>query len=359
MLFTRIRSQAACDARIFLLLAAGALALAAAGSAGCFFAACALDERAEVAWTGELTLPEFEGASMVSESQAAFSFSQPVEVTNVSVVSSEEGGFEAAVLAGDDGFSSEVLVNLSSPPSVGEKFVLAMTVATAKGNTLSLSETFTGYNSRVPKLRINEARIAYSKPKSEFIEFEAVSGGNLSGVVIETYGYKSTKERNTAYTFPAAEVEAGDLVVLHYRLLPDGADFTDETGTDIALSTGDGASETGRDLWFDAGGKPFSDAGVFLVRERSGGELMDALVFSKGEASCISSMQSAAAEAVSAGVWSGAGDFPAFDATGSTPTRTICREPGTAVASSESWYVCATSNATPGEENSSKRYEAN
>ena len=359
MLFTKIKAQAAFDARIFLLLAAGALAIAGAGAAGCFFAACAVDERTEVAWTGELSLPEYEGASMRSESQAAFSFSQPVEATSVLVVSSTESGLEAAASAEEGEYSSEVLVNLSSPPSAGEAFVVAMTVATAQGNTLSLSETLTGYNSNVPSLRINEVRITYSKPKSEFIEFEVVSGGNLSGVVIETYGYKSTKERNTTYTFPAAEVEAGDLVVLHYRLLPDDADFTDETGTDLTLSTGDGATDTGRDLWFDAGGKPFSDAGVFLLRERSAGELMDALVFAKGEASCISSMQSAAAEAVSAGVWLGSGDFPAFDATGSTATRTICREPNADVASPESWYICATSNATPGEENSSKRYSSN
>ena len=347
MLFTRIKPAGNCNARLFLF----------AGVTCCFFAACAVDERSSVVWRGELSLPEYTGASMVSDSLALFSFSQPVAVTSVSVVSSEEGGFEAAASGEEGEYSSEVLVNLSSPPSVGTQFVLAMTVATAQGNTLSLSETFTGYNSRVPGLRINEARIVYSKPKSEFIEFEVVSSGNLGGVIIETYGYKSKNEKNTAYTFPVAEVKAGDLVVLHYRLLPDDADFTDEVGANIAISTGDGASDSARDLWFDAGGRPFSDACVFLLRERSGGELMDALVFAKGEASCISSMESAVAEAINAGVWSGEGDFPAFDATGTTATRTICREPNTAVASPESWYICAKSSATPGEENSAKRYE--
>ena len=361
MLFTRTKACGALEPCAFLFAAAGALALACAGAAGCIFAACAVDERSEVVWSGTaLTLPEYTGASMLSESQVAFSFSEPVAATSVFVASAEEGGFEAEVSGDEDEFSSEVLVNLSQAPSAGKKFVLAMTVATAQGNTLSLSESFTGYNTRVPELRINEARIAYSKPKSEFIEFEVVSSGNLGGVIIETYGYTSKKEKNTAYTFPSVEVKEGDLVVLHYRLLPDGADFTDETGANLAVSSGDGASDSARDLWFDAGGKPFSDSCVFLLRERSGGSLMDALVYyTEGKDTWLSSMESAVDEAIDGGVWSGSGDFPAFafDVTGTTATRTICREPNTAVASPKSWYICARSSATPGAENSTKRYE--
>ena len=363
MLFTRTKTAVALEQSAFLFAAAGAFMLAAAGAAGCFFAACAADERSEVVWSGSLlSLPEYTGASMVSETQALFSFSEPVAATSVSVVSSEEGGFEAEASAGAEEYSSDVLVNLSSPPSAGKKFVIAMTVATAHGNTLSLSETLTGYNSRVPDLRINEARIVYGgKSKNvEFIEFEAVSSGNLAGVIIETYGYKSKSEKNTAYTFPSAEVKKGDLVVLHYRLLPEGADFTDETGNGLAVSTGDGASDSARDLWFDAGGKPFSDACVFLLRERSGGSLMDALVYyTEGKDTWLSSMESAVDEAIGDGVWSGSGEFPAFafDVSGTTATRTICREPNAAVASPKSWYICARSSASPGAENSTKRYE--
>ena len=361
MLFEK--SKTAGFSRQWALLFAGACAagLALAGAAGCLFSSCALDERSEAVWAGELILPEYTGATMLSETEAVFSFSQPVAATSAFVAASSEGDFAVAI-EGDGEFSSDVHVSLSSPPSAGEKFVLAMTVETAVGNTLSLAETLTGYNSRIPKMRINEARIAYSKPKSEFIEFEVVSGGNLSGVVIETYGYTSKKEKNTAYTFPSAEVSAGDLVVLHYRLLPEDADFTDETGSSLSVSTGDGASDTGRDLWHDAGGKPFSDSCVFLLREQSGGSLMDALVYyTEGKDTWLSSMESAAIEAINAGVWSGSGDFPAFafDATGATATRTICREPGTEIASPESWYICATSGASPGEENSEKRYSSN
>ncbi len=329
-------------------------------AAGCFFAACSFDERSIAVWSGTLSIPEYTGAHMVSETEAVFSFSQDVSAVSVRVASSSSGDFTAEAIDNDGEFSSDVYIALSSPPDIGEKFVLAMTVETSEGNTLSFSETLTGYNSRVPKLRINEARIVYggSSKNAEFIEFEVTSSGNLSGVVIETYGYTSSKEKNTVYTFPPVEVSKSELVVLHYRLLPEGANFTDETGPNLALSTGDSASDSGRDLWYDAGGKPFSDSCVFLVRERSGGSLMDALIFAKGETSYLSSMQSAAAEAVSAGVWSGSGAFPAFDATGTTATRTICREPGTATASPKSWYVCATSGSSPGKENSSKRYEA-
>ncbi len=356
MVFEKNRAADISAQWILLFAAACAAGLAAAI---CFFSACAFDERSAAVWSGTLSLPEYTGASMISETQAVFSFSQPISATSVFVASSSSGGFTAEASGVNGEFTSDVYINLSSPPAAGEEFVIAMTVATAEGNTLSLSETLAGYNSRLPKLRINEARIAYNKPKSEFIEFEVISGGNLSGVVIETYGYKSSREKNTAYTFPSTEVAAGDFVVLHYRLLPEGADFTDETGSDLAISTGDGASDSGRDFWYDAGGKPFSDSCVFLLREKSGGSLMDALIYAKGEATYLSSMQSAAAEAVAAGVWAGDGAFPAFDASGTTVTRTICREPGTVIASPESWYICARSNATPGEENSSKRYEAN
>lgn len=322
----------------FFLLAAVFLLQALSG--------CAFDSRSPAVWGGDCAVPEFTGASMTGENTAVMGFSSPVSVVSAEVVL--DSGRPCVVESQDSGNPGEICFVMSEAPGVGEKFLLSTVVEDEGGNTLSVSVTLTGFNSRLPELRINEVRAKYSKPKAEYIEFKVLKAGNLSGICVETIG----ESKNTMYEFPAAEVAAGEFVVLHYRCMPEGAVFKDETGSDITLSGGDGASATGRDFWFDHAKSPLSIPNVVLVRERSGGSLMDALVYTDSDEAVSSQVLiSSVAEAVSAGVWQGEGDFPSFNASGNTATRTICRYSLDSVSSPGSWYICDTSKATPGEEN--------
>lgn len=328
---------------------------------------CALDPRAAAVWSGDLSLPEFTGSSMPAADTVVLGFSEPVTVASASMITADRNlalDIPASVPA------AEARLLLPEVPPPGDPFVLSVTVENAGGNTLSLSESFSGYNPRVPALRICEVRTVYSKPRAEFIELEALEAGNLSGVRIETYGVSRSKPKNTVYEFPPAEVQKGDLVVLHYRCLPDPSvpEFADETGSDLALPGGKDASDTARDFWFPHDKAPLSVPGVFLVRERKSGALLDALLYvdSGGDKKEVPYdwMLAAAREAVSSGVWAasgegngGTGGFPAFDACGTTATRTLCRDSAVPGSSPAGWYVCASGKASPGKPNSGERYQ--
>ena len=101
---------------------------------------------------------------------------------------------------------------------IGTHAVFSASVADSNGNSLSFSVPVTAFNDRVPKLRINEIRTVYSKPKVEYIELYALSDGNLSGVQVSC----AMNTANPAYEFPAAEVRAGDYIVYHLRSVEEG-----------------------------------------------------------------------------------------------------------------------------------------
>jgi hypothetical protein len=54
--------------------------------------------------------------------------------------------------------------------------------------------------------------------------------------------------------------------------------------------------------------------------------------------------------------WKGAAPEDAVDTNGNTATRTICRTTAANTNSAADWYITATSCATPGTANNSKRY---
>lgn len=317
---------------------------------------CALESRAAAVWGGEYSLPEFTGARVVSENTVVMEFSAPVSVVSAEAV--RGSGTPCVVEAQDGDAPGAVAFVMSAATEIGEKCVISAVVEDGGGNTLSLAVPFTGYNSRPPKLRVNEIRAKYANPKAEFIELVVLESGNMSGIRVESVGDK----KRSAYEFPAAEVSAGEYVVLHYRCKPDGARFEDETGRDITLSEGDGASDTGRDFWFHHDKAPLPMPNAFLLRERSGGALMDAVVYAERSASDAAppevsdALAAAIREAVAAGVWCGEGELPVFDASGVTATRTLCRHSGADVFGTDAWYVCKTGGATPGTGNTMEAY---
>ncbi len=328
---------------------------AAAGFAAVFFApvftGCALDSRPAAVWGGDCTVPEFTGVRMTGENTAVMDFSSPVEVVSAEAVL--DSGESCAVEIQDGAETGEVCFVLGDPPGIGEKFILSAVVEDERGNSLSVAAPLTGFNSRLPELRINEVRAEYSKPKSEYIELKVLKAGNLSGICVESIG----ASKNSVYEFPSAEVSEGEYVVLHYRCKPDGASFVDETGADITLSEGADASASGRDFWFHHPKAPLSLPNVFLLRERSGGALMDAFAYTDTEEPVSSPvLLSAVSEAVAAGLWQGEGTCPVFNASGHTATRTLCRFSSAEVSSPASWYICKTSGASPGADNIEEVY---
>ncbi len=269
----------------------------------------------------------------------------------------------------DDGVA--YTLHMPEKTECGKEYVLFAEAEDKKGNTLSFSSVFYGFNEDVPKLVLSEVRTEASKPKPEFVELYCLSGGNTGGMVLEIV-YKSSSFK---YTLPPAVVEAGEYVVLHLRSYDDQKVFcVDETepgSSSLSASSAADSCPGSRDFWYSENTKVIGKTSVILLWERSRGRMIDALLLSESEKESWPSVVTgdAAQSAVLADVWiDGPSVTDAVCADKVTATRTVSRQNIAAIvaAAAESdfvwpvpvcasdWIVVATSQATPGKPNSSK-----
>jgi len=306
---------------------------------------CDMDPAVVSIWGGDMTVPKLVGVETESSTTLVTSFSSPVTILDASVVipdSDSESSRTASWAIGDD--ETSVRFTLGEKLAIGTHAVLTASVADDKGNTLSFSVPVTAFNDRVPKLRINEIRTVYSKPKVEYIELYALSDGNLSGVEISC----AMDTADPAYEFPAVEVCKGDYIVYHLRSVEEG--LIDETEA-VDASAGTDAKPFARDFWNTLSKSPLKPTNAIFIRERKGGEILDALVCAeKGLAAWPEVLRPAVDEAVAAGAWKPDSSVQAaFCSSGSTATRTIGRNPLSADTDTASdWSICATGKCTPG-----------
>ncbi len=350
------RNAITCIAVAFLVLSMGLIPLAS----------CAMNPEIVTVFGGGISVPKLVSVETRGAREVRATFSRPVTVTGVSVIPGEsavadEGGEVGSADPADDqpipitasweetsGTPGEIIFILDEAVAVGSKAFLSATVEDSGGNSLSFSVPFVGYNERPPRLLINEIRTDYSKPKVEFIELLALSDGNLAGVEISCAAW----EPGDAWSFPAAEVRAGDYILYHLRSVEEG--LANETGATDAS----GGAETradARDFWDTRTSAPLKDTNVIAVRDRKGGTILDALVIAAPEKASwpAETMARAALDAVSAGAWKGDGSvLTAASALGMTPTRTLGRKPDAPdTDTAVDWAVCAKGKASPGARN--------
>lgn len=253
----------------------------------------------------------------------------------------------------------------------GKEYVLFAEAEDKKGNTLSFSSVFYGYNETLPRLILSEVRTEASKPKPEFVELYCLSGGNTGGMVLELI-YKSTSVR---YTLPPAFVEAGEYIVVHLRSYDEQKAFcVDEAASEpssLSASTAADSCPSARDFWYSESSKIIGKTSVILLWERNRGRMTDALLIAESEKESWPSVATgdAAQSAVLADVWiDGPSVTDAVCSDKVTATRTLSRQNIGQIVSSSSgedfiwpvpvsasdWIVVATSQASPGKENSSK-----
>jgi len=317
-------------------LAAGFLAL---GLSAC---GCSTDSAVQKILGVHVEPPVFLAVKPTAQREIQFSFSQPVRVSSLAFSPPLE---VEAITPG-----AQVTVTLKDTPAGGARFVADMLVEDEHGSTLEIVAPLWTLNDRLPRLLITELRTEYSSPKAEFVELKALGDGNLGALRLFIAG-SSLEE--PVFEFPPVEAAPGEYVVVHLRTLD--PDSQDETGKDLALSPGTEALSEARDFWVPGAVKRLrkTDA-VFLLDQQD--RVLDAVLLNEAPeggwkkealAKGADFLQSQAA-------WSGGAVF----SKGATVTRTVCRDessPDTGTAAD--WYIAATSQATPGRPNSTKRYE--
>jgi hypothetical protein len=295
--------------------------------------------------------PVFLSCKAVSETEINFEFSHPVKVTSlhfsptIQVDAVEEG--------------SIVIVRFSGGPEPGEKLTADLLVEDNNVNTNNVLVPFRTKNDRLPSLQITELRTEYSKPKCEFIELKTTKAGNLGALRV----YIASNYKNPLiYEFPSIEVADGEYITLHLRTTEENN--RDELGSNLEESGGADSSPTARDLWVPGSVKLLrkTDA-VYLLDQDN--RVVDAVMLSENADPWWNKdyFAEAAEFLFKANAWKNpdgetCDPANAIQSTGTTVTRTICRDEtlkensGTAA----NWYITATNGASPGKTNNQKRY---
>jgi hypothetical protein len=323
-------------------------------SAFCTVCSCATragGEFAEQIISQKSESPVFLSCRAVSETEINFCFSKPVKVTSLH--------FSPTVNVDEMEDGETVRVIFSGGPGPGEKLNADLLAKDDDGNTINVLVPFLTRNNRIPPLVINELRTENSKPRYEFIELKTLKAGNLGALRVFIAGnYKAPM----VYEFPPVEVANGEYITLHLRTTEENS--RDELGPNLNESGGTDSSPTARDFWIPGSTKLIHKTDVIYLLDQDDRVVSAVMLSENADPWWNKDYFADAAEFLfNAGAWknpdgSMCGPSGAVQSTGTTATRTICRDETLKANSGTAadWYITANSSATPGALNNPKRY---
>jgi hypothetical protein len=295
--------------------------------------------------------PVFISCKAVSETEIDFQFSLPVKVTSLHF----NPEFQPESIEN----GSTVRVSFIRGPGPGERVTADLLAEDDNGNTINVLVPFRTRNARMPSLIITELRTEYSKPKCEFIEFKALEAGNLGALKVFVAGnYKAP----LLYEFPLIEAAKGEYITLHLRTTEESN--CDELGRSLDESGGVDSSPTARDIWIPGSAKLLRKTDVVYLLDQDD-RVVDAVMLSENADPWWNKdyFAEAAEFLYNAAAWKSPDNkicdpSKAVQSTGTTVTRTICRDESLEKNSGTAadWYITANSCASPGKPNNPKRY---
>ncbi|MDR1247813.1 MAG: hypothetical protein LBK63_00785 [Treponema sp.] len=318
---------------------------------------CSTEQAIQKVLGASAETPVFLGVKALSSREIQFEFSKSVTVRSLNF---DPPLNVLSISDGQTGEASSALVNLAEAMEGGAQIVADLLVEDELGNTLGVLIPFRSRNERIPRVQITELRTEYANPKVEFVEIKTLSAGNLGALRLFIAG---TSMAEPVFEFPPAEVAAGEYLVVHLRTLDPAS--VNETGNDLALSTGTEALPGVRDFWVPDAVKRLRKTDAALLLDQSD-QILDGALLSENpdNAWAKEDLDRAAKLLAAQGAWKGAAGSrslsprEAIPTKGATATRTICRDETAAdTDSAADWYIAATSQASPGKPNSGKRYE--
>lgn len=292
----------------------------------------------------------FSGKTELLSAEIFIPETEETQLCTVEGMAIPETFFDLETELDTDGSYTAFAVTPAAPIGIGAPFILRGSVSDTAHSVLDFALPFEGVNTRPARLRITEIRPLYgSKPKSEFIEFIVMEGGNLSGITIMNVGDK----QNPHYRFPAAEVSRGEVVVYHWRSVEDG--ICDET-TDTIRSGGTQACAAARDFWGPYTSIPKRNANVILIKTRPNGDLQDAALYctekefvKRTSASWNDEVLEQCAKAAAAsGVWQGGAALSQVIIAPLTASKSLARNVKAMVNGADSWTVRSSKEVTMG-----------
>ena len=299
MTFTKIKEM--------LIVAGEALLLAGITVVAVLPVSCKITEQGIKLVGGDYTPPVLNSFVVTDEKTIVLEFSEKVEVTGfvVSKVIDEQfdsqehsttfdlspalerasGVYGAVACSVNYAEDSIIKFILDEQMEIGKGYELYTKLRDEVGNTLTLAIPFTGFNSRVPELMItevqtesvssqNKAEKEAGTYRNEYVEFLVLKSGNLAGLELCS-GYDGETKK---YEFPAIEVTAGEVFVVHMRNRGNGC--ISEEGEDLTLAYSSYTSPDIRDLWTDIESTTLGNkTDIIIVKNRANSRIVDAVMF--------------------------------------------------------------------------------
>jgi|GEM_PF-3456011 hypothetical protein len=226
---------------------------------------------------------------------------------------------------------ARVTVPLPANLKPGKGYKWTAEVTDTRNNLTSVAGRFYGPNAHPASLRLNEVRIAGSGAHTDMVELRAETSGNLGGWTLDAYSGPEARQR---LVLPDREVEAGDLIVIHYRPTGNPAERDETEGSDT--SGGSDTEPTAWDFW-QPGGKGLSAVkGLIALRRAPTAAVADALLYSRQPGAGLPLAEAAG--------WVGRDEL---NPEACTATRTWSRTD----SAPATWIVTANGGATPGKPN--------
>lgn len=252
-------------------------------------------------------------------------------------------------------------ISLEEQTSMEKSYVLTCDVADSNGDTQNVSKTFVGFNANQARLILSEVRTNKSGNKLKFIELYVLKGGNLSGLEVVS------ANANLACSFSdlSCEVKTGSYVTVFVEKNDDGNKKTSLTKK--------AENENCLELLFKTEKDNFiMKNDVIVLRDSNSKSVIDSVFLASSKNPNWTSNTNAFIKNISFDdIWTSGVDYSGcVDSENAAYNHTISRLnvsklyeqykdsdsiPDVIPASKDDWLVVK--DATPGEENSSIKYE--
>ena len=299
---------------------------------------------------GDYTAPVLESYAAASERRVSLSFSERVTITGAVITraapfsgdegtavqgglspvlkaaSGETGGIAVGISYSDDGRTA--IAEAVEALEAGARYALYGEARDENGNTLTFCVPFIGFNGRIPKIVISGIHPQFASAsngggaKCEFVELYALTDGNIAGLAIQS----AADGIDRAFTLPAAEVKAGDVIVVHLRTKGEGC--VSETGSDLALSSGWYTSSAVRDIWSPNEKACLGDKeDAIMLVDAFTGDVLDAVLYAHPETAAWSNenVKVAVQKIAAKGIWKSGSIEDAASTDGLTASKMLKR----------------------------------
>ena len=269
---------------------------------------------------------------MTSADTVRLSFNEPV------IIKGDDFTVDGAAVAASTVSMGTVTITLAGAIPLGRSARLEGRVEDFHRNSVRFSITLWAQNPNPATLLINEFTTKGSEANPDRVELVATGRGNIAGLTLYAGTASSYSDR---IIFPDRWVERGTYLVVRFQEgVDDGGEYTSEKRS--GLGSNNGALSVALSPEWES---PVIDAVVW-------GNLITTTFEGFGSQALLTQVS----QLYGAQQWNSQKSRDSVDSTGSTATRSFCRERLSDTNSNADWYICDTRQASFGALNSEKRY---